>query len=147
MIIDSISHIRDYAALLPCLEVGLAAMGDGSALEVGRHEFEGGFLLVQEGETTPLDEGTFEAHRKFIDVQFVLEGAEEIAWQEYGDLACAIPYDDATDKERLDGSREHHMLVSAGMFWAAFPHDGHKAISHVGEPHAYRKVVMKLPVR
>ena len=147
MIVDSIKHIRDYAPLLPCLEAGLEAMGDGRALGVGRHEFEGGFLLVQEGETKPLDEGTFEAHRDFIDVQFVLSGAEEIAWQEYEDLATAIPYDPATDKERLDGSREHHMLVSEGMFWAAFPHDGHKAISHVGEPHAYRKVVMKLPVR
>lgn len=147
MIIDSIEHIRDYEALLPCLEAGLEAMGDGSSLEVGRHEFEGGFLLVQEGQTMPLDEGTFEAHRNYIDVQFVLEGSEEIAWQEYGDLTCAIPYDANTDKERLNGSREHHMLVGAGMFWAAFPHDGHKAISHVDAPHAYCKVVMKLPVR
>ena len=147
MIVDSIEHVRDYAALLPCLEAGLAAMGDGRSLEVGRHEFEGGFLLVQEGTTMPLEEGTFEAHRKFIDVQFVIEGAEEIAWQEYGDLSCAIAYDETTDKERLDGSRMHHMLVSEGMFWAAFPHDGHKDISHVDEPHRYRKVVMKLPVR
>ena len=147
MIVDSISHIRDYEALLPCLEAGLAAMGDGSSLEVGRHEFDGGFLLVQEGQTAPLGEGTFEAHRNYIDVQFVLEGAEEIAWQEYGDLSCAVAYDEAIDKERLHGSREHHMLVSAGMFWAAFPHDGHKAISHVDAPHTYRKVVMKLPVR
>lgn len=147
MIVDSIQHVRDYASVLPHLEAGLAAMGDGSGLAVGRHEFEGGFLLVQEGETSPLEEGTFEAHRKFIDVQFVLEGAEEIAWQEYGDLTCAIPYDEASDKERLDGSRAHHLLVTAGMFWAAFPHDGHKAISHVDERHHYRKVVMKLPVR
>lgn len=147
MIVDSIQHVRDYASLLPCLEAGLAAMGDGSGLAVGRHEFEGGFLLVQEGETSPLEEGTFEAHRKFIDVQFVLEGAEEIAWQEYSDLTCAIPYDEASDKERLDGPRAHHLLVTAGMFWAAFPHDGHKAISHIDERHHYRKVVMKLPVR
>lgn len=147
MIVDSIQHIRDYEALLPCLEQGLVAMGDASGLEPGRYEFEGGFFLVQEGDTTPLDQGTFEAHRKFIDVQFLLEGAEEIAWQEYGDLTCAIAYDEASDKERLDGGREHHLLVSEGMFWAAFPHDGHKAIAHVDAPHHYRKVVMKLPVR
>ena len=122
-------------------------MGDGRWLEVGGGGCEGGFLLVQEGTTMPLEEGTFEAHRKFIDVQFVIEGCEEIAWQEYDELSCAIAYDETTDKERLDGSRAHHMLVSEGMFWAAFPRDGHKAISHVDEPHSYRKVVMKLPVR
>ena len=96
--------------------------------------------------TKPLEEGTFEAHRRFIDLQVLLDGAEEIAWQELGDTSCAVAYDEASDKERLDGSTEHHLLVTTGMFWVAFPHDAHKAISHVGEPHSFRKIVMKVPV-
>lgn len=146
MIVDSYKNIRNYESLLPCLKSGLSAAKDANTLAVGRYEFEGGYLLVQEGTTKPLEEGTFEAHRRFIDVQVLLEGAEEVAWQEYGDTSCAVAYDEASDKERLDGSTEHHLLITKGMFWVAFPQDAHKAISHVGEPHDFRKLVMKLPV-
>lgn len=146
MIVDSFKNIEKYAALLPNLANGLAAAADAANQPVGRYEFEGGYYMIQEGETKPLDDGTFEAHRRMIDVQVILEGAEDIAWLDYSDATCAIPYDEASDKERLDGPRTHHLLVSEGMFWAAFPWDAHKAISHVDEPHHYRKIVMKLPV-
>lgn len=146
MIVDDFKNIRSYASLLPQLENGLEAIRDAASLEVGRYEFEGGHFMIQEGDTKPLGEGTFEAHRHFIDVQILLDGEEEIAWQELADLTTAIPYDEKSDKERFDGRRDHHMLVSEGMFWAAFPRDGHKVISHVDAPHHYRKIVMKLPV-
>jgi len=32
------------------------------------------------------------------------------------------------------------------MFYMAFPHDGHKPVSHTKEQQAYTKIVMKLPV-
>lgn len=146
MIVDSYKNIESYEALLPHLASGLELARRADSLAAGRYEFEGGYLLVQEGTTKPLKEGTFEAHRSFIDVQILLDGAEEVAWQEYGDTSCVVAYDEASDKERLEGSTEHHLLITKGMFWVAFPQDAHKAISHVGEPHSFRKVVMKLPI-
>jgi len=146
MIIDSCKNITTYAALLPFLENGLAACENASELEVGRYDFEGGYFMIQQGSTTPLSEGTFEAHRDYIDVQILLDGAEEIAWLEYTDATTAAPYDEASDKERLDGPRDHHILISKGMFWVAFPNDAHKAVAHSDQPHDYRKIVMKLPV-
>lgn len=146
MIVDSYKNIQKYGPLLPYLKNGLEAAKDADSLEVGRYEFEGGYFMIQEGQTKPLDEGTFEAHRKFIDVQILLDGAEEVAWQELADTTEAIPYDPTTDKQRLDGSKEHHMLITKGMFWAAFPQDAHKAISHVDQQLSFRKIVMKLPV-
>ncbi|MBP3893281.1 MAG: YhcH/YjgK/YiaL family protein [Atopobiaceae bacterium] len=147
MIVDSIEHIRDYEALLPGIGAGMDFVEGHEGLEVGRYTFEGGYLMVQEGVTTPLDEGTYEAHRNYIDVQILLEGGEEVAWADRDSLDVVIAYDESKDAERLDGPRGHSMLVEEGMFWAALPHDAHRPCAHSSYPHGYRKIVMKLPVR
>lgn len=47
-----------------------------------------------------MDEGTFEAHRRYIDVQIVAEGCEELAWADVSDLKTVIPYDKDKDAEK-----------------------------------------------
>lgn len=146
MIIDKFENIRFYGCMLKHLENGLEAVAALKNREPGRYEFEGGYFMVQKGVTKPMEEGTFEAHRKYIDVQIVLEGSEEVAWKEITDLTPAIEYDPQKDVERLQGSFDHVLKVTEGMFYAAFPHDGHKPVSHTDQPQEYTKIVMKLPV-
>lgn len=149
MIIDKINHILFYEPLVPGLRAGaerLRKLEAAGAWMEGRYEFPGGYLMIQKGETKPLSEGTFEAHRNYIDVQIILEGCEEMAWQSLEDLTVVIPYQKEKDAERLDGSRENHMQISEGMFYIAFPDDGHKAVSHTEEKHRFTKAVMKLLV-
>ena len=145
MIIDSIDNILMYEPVTKGLSVGMQALSEMISLQDGRYEFEGGFFMVQSGETKSLKEGSFEAHRKYIDVQILIEGCEELAWSEISQLTTTIPYREEADIERLEGNTDHHMLISKGMFYIAFPHDGHKAVSHTEEKHSYKKVVMKLP--
>lgn len=147
MIIDDIRHIRSYEALVPGIGAGMDFVEAHPELVPGRYEFDGGYLMIQEGTTTPMEEGTFEAHRRMVDVQIILAGAEEVAWAEHDDLDVVIAYDEAKDAERLDGERDHSILVDEGMFWIALPHDAHRACGHTEVAHSYRKVVMKLPVR
>lgn len=146
MIIDSIKHIKDYKSMFPYLEEGLEVLKQIDLSNSGKYEFNHGYFMIQEGETKPFDEGMFESHRKFIDLQILIEGSEEIAWNDIDDMSTVVPYDKTTDKQRLNGSWNHNILISEGMFWAAFPWDGHKAISHTNEKHRYKKIVMKLPI-
>ncbi|RHP45002.1 YhcH/YjgK/YiaL family protein [Clostridium sp. AF32-12BH] len=146
MIIDRIENIGYYESVLPGLSNGLKTLKQLASLESGRHEFEGGFLMIQEGDTKPMEEGTFEAHRSYVDVQIMLRGCEELAWEEYHKLNSVIPYNEEKDQERLDGEKKHVVLISEGMFFAAFPQDGHKAVSHTVEQHHYVKAVMKLRI-
>ena len=146
MIIGSISELKNYEAVLPDLAAGLKAIENAGQLEAGRYEFDGGYFMIQKGVTKPLSEGTYEAHRRYIDVQILLEGAEEIAWEELKNLTVCLPYDETGDKERYTGEHKHHMLITEGMFWAAFPQDGHQALGHLEEPYNYKKIVLKLPV-
>lgn len=147
MIIDSYDRISFYAPVLKNLDKGLAAIKALPKMEVGRYEFEGGFFLVQEGSTKPLMEGTFEAHRKFVDVQIILEGSEEVAWDDIKNLKSEIAYNPDKDAERfaLNGTPEHVMKITAGMFWVGFPADAHKPICHTSTPQTFKKIVLKLP--
>lgn len=147
MIVDCLENILYYEKLLPNVAAGMKKVKELKTLETGRYEFDGGYFMVQKGETKPMDEGTFEAHRKYIDVQILMEGSEEVAWKPLCQLTSVIPYAPEKDAERFDGTKEHTLLVSAGMFYAAFPQDGHKPVSHTEKKQSFTKIVMKLPVR
>lgn len=149
MMIDHVDNILKYEALLPNLRKGLEAfetVKNAAGLAPGRYEFEGGYFLVQQGETRPISEGTFEAHRNYIDVQIMAEGSEEMAWEDIRKLETVIPYQEEKDAERLTGKREHVVKITKGMFYAAFPWDGHQAVAHTEERQRFLKVVMKLRV-
>lgn len=145
MIVDKLNNIMFYEPMVKNLAAGLRAVYALKSLEEGKYQFEGGYFMVQKGETKPLSEGTYEAHRKHVDVQIVMEGSEEMAWADVSDLKIEIPYSPEKDAERLNGDKSHHILISEGMFYMVFPHDGHKPVSHTGDKHRFTKIVMKLP--
>lgn len=144
MIIDHIDNIMNYEPLLPNLKHGAAAIKNAAEFEHERYEFEGGYFMVQKGTTRPISEGTYEAHRNYIDVQIILEGSEEMAWEDIRKLETVIPYQPEKDAERLKGNYDHVMKITKGMFYVAFPHDGHQPVSHTAETQSFVKVVMKL---
>ena len=147
MIIDRLENIGTYKPLLKGLDEGLAAvkaLGEDPA--VGRYEFEGGYFMIQEGETKEIADGDFEGHRKYIDVQIILKGQEVVAWAEIAGLKVSEEYDDAKDKIMFAGEPTQCNTITENVVWVAFPQDGHKACRHIGESTHYKKVVMKLPV-
>ena len=147
MIIDKTENLKNYAKLLPNLQAGLDKVASlGSDPEVGRYEFDGGFFMIQKGLTSPAADGDFEAHRKYIDVQIILKGAEYVIWDEISNLKETVPYDAAKERVMLGGQVKHTFRIDAGMSWVAFPQDAHKACKHLDSQTEYVKVVMKLPV-
>ena len=147
MIIDSLKYIETYRPVLKGFDAGLEAVKAlGEHPETGRYTFEGGYFMVQEGMTRPMEDGDFEAHRKYIDVQIILEGQETVGWAETGSLQESVSYDEEKDKVMYAGEAAQCNVIKAGMFWAAFPEDAHKACRQTDTQTSYRKIVMKLPV-
>lgn len=147
MIVDKLKNIELYQEMIPNLDKGLEAIKDQMGrMEAGRYEFDGGFFLVQKGETKPMAEGLFEAHRKYIDIQIVVSGDEDIAWAELEDSNNTIPYDEVKDAAYYEAAETHNLYVSEGMFYVAFPHDAHKAVRHLSSPHHFEKIVLKMPI-
>lgn len=144
MIIDKFSNLKIYIPLLKNLENGLEAIQAAGVPEIGTYEFDGGYFMVKEGTTGPIEEGDFEVHRRYVDIQIVLEGSEDLAWTHLDNLTETIPYDEKRDAAFCSGDITCQTPVAAGMCYILFPWDGHKAVRHVKQPQDYKKIVMKL---
>ncbi len=145
MIVDKVCNISKYCKLIPNLKIGLESIKDAEQKEIGKYIFDGGYFLIQEGQTKLLEDGLFETHKRYIDVQIILSGKEEIAWLPLDELTAENEYDEQADKQKFTGPKLHHMSITEGMFWIAFPWDGHQALAHVCDANDYRKIVLKLP--
>jgi len=117
-------------------------------LEKGRYELAGGaYALVQEYVSRAEDEVRWEAHRKYIDIQYIISGAERIGFAFTENLRGTDVYDPAKDVLKADNAQDASFVsLRAGQFAVFFPSDGHKPGVSDGEPCAVKKVVVKIPV-
>ena len=133
----------NYDALLPQLKEIEALAKECKTKPVGRYETDWGFYLVQEGTTYPAQEGVFESHRKYLDVQCLVEGHEYMEWQDLDKLELETPYSEEKDVQFMRGTG-NLMEIQEGRVYVMFPADGHKACCHIEIPTAYRKLVAKI---
>src|SRR4051812_21972239 len=85
------------------------------------------FALVQRYQAKSHAEAFWEAHRKYIDIQWVIEGVESMGHAHVDSLRTLREYDANKDYTMLsppEGDQGNSMLrVSAGMFAIFMPHD------------------------
>ncbi|MFP7480304.1 YhcH/YjgK/YiaL family protein [Terribacillus saccharophilus] len=146
MIFDTIENLAEYTALNPKIDNGLKKFNEAEIDYNKRFDFDGGYLFFQEGTTTYIDEGTFEAHKKYIDIQIVLDGSEYVAWAPIDQLAVDVTYNAEKDVVRLNGNPKTTMQISKGMAYICLPHDGHKALKHIDRATIYKKAVIKIEI-
>ena len=80
MIFDTLENIKNYEGLgRVYTALKFLADTDFSKVELGRYELQGDdiFYMVQSYETDP-DKTISEAHKKYIDIQFMVDGEEII---------------------------------------------------------------------
>jgi biofilm protein TabA len=151
MIFDRIENARFYRILGPRFAKAFDWLKktDVGAIPIGRYEIEGGdvFALVQEYDTKAPEAGKWEAHRKFADVQFLVEGAEYIG---FAHLSRMVPgeYDSVKDFLPLSGKCDFDVNLSPGDYAILFPYDAHQpCMSHEpSKPSKVKKIVLKVRV-
>ncbi len=148
MILDCIKHIRNYKGISKHMDTAIDFLieNDLSEMNVGKYIIDGDnvYYMIQEYETKNIEDGKFEAHRKYIDIQLVLRGREFIGYAPEASLNPVSDYDAVKDKIILEGKEELHRL-DEGMFGIYFPNDGHKP-SINDEKAMVKKVVLKVKV-
>lgn len=148
MILDSFSHASVYTGLHPLFEAGFRFIREqGASAAVGRHELAGGaYALVQEYQTQLAQGALFEAHRRFIDIQYVASGSETIYFANVDQLKAG-EYQAERDYLPLEG-KGSALFLRGGDFAIFFPQDGHLPSRFAGDgPGAVRKIVVKIPVQ
>ena len=148
MVVDEIRNASLYNTLGPGIETALRYLesADVPALEPGRHEIGGGcFAIVQDYSASPREGKRWEAHRDYIDVQFIASGRELIGYADIEALRVIEAYDAAKDISWHEGDGSF-ITARAGTFMILFPHDAHMPGVAIDGPEAVRKVVVKIPV-
>jgi YhcH/YjgK/YiaL family protein len=104
--------------------------------------------MAQRYETAAKAEPRFEAHRKYIDVQFMVSGTEVIGWAPLSALAVTEAYD--AEKDVCFGLVKQGLWTSvrlgAGQLAVLYPEDAHAPRLAAGAPSQAVKVVVKVAV-
>ncbi len=150
LIVDLLTNAPFYRPLGPRIAAAFDYLGktDFTSLPAGRYDLDGDrvFAIVQRYFTRPAKEATWEAHRRYLDVQYVAAGTERIGYIPLGPaLSVRVPYDDQKDVIFFD-ARGDSFDVRAGMFAIFAPQDIHApglAAAPSGAPEEVLKVVVK----
>ena len=149
MIIDCIRNAALYRGVDKGIQMALEYLAgkDFSGMALGRHDLDGDrvYALVQQYETRPREKGLWEAHQRYIDVQFVASGVEAMGYAPIGDCTVTQPY--SVEKDcALFTSTGDFLTARAGTFLIFFPGDVHSPCLASGAPAQVRKVVVKVKV-
>ena len=146
MVIDHLRNAALYLGMHPRMADAFRYLQktDFSKIEPGRYEIDGAdlFALIQLYDPKLKEKARWEAHRKYIDVQYVLSGSELFGYAPLERLN-SVAYDEAKDFHELKGDGDF-LHVPAGTFLILFPQDAHMpGISGTGSQ-PVKKIVVKI---
>jgi biofilm protein TabA len=153
MIIARLEEANEYSRLHPGFEAAFDLLRSTpfEELKPGRHEVMGDdlFLIIDDSEQKGHDGAKLEAHRKYIDVQYLVPrpdaAAEDFGWK--STAACAevtMPYDEAKDAGFFGDTPDFWLTLPPGHFVVFFPSDAHAPLGGQGK---VLKAVVKIAVK
>lgn len=149
MILDNIENYKKYEDLNKNFQKAFEFLKreDLGTLEVGKYEIHGKnvFAMVQEYETKDLENAKYEAHRKYIDIQYLIEGSENMGYESLDKLQVSSLYSEENDFMLLTGE-PRLILFKEREFFILFPEDAHMPGIFQKEKSKVKKVVVKVIV-
>ncbi len=124
---------------------------DLEKLPAGKHEISGDqvYALVSEGPTKELEGTKWEAHLKYIDIQYVVSGKEKIGVAPLSKALAIEPFN--TEKDigffEIPEPDCRYFLAEPGTFFIFFPQDAHRPGIRVKGNDTDKKIVIKIRVR
>ena len=148
MIHDSLTRFARYKGLDPALSAALSwlAAHDLANIPPGRIDIQGDevFALVQEYLTKPAGQGAWEAHRRYIDVQYIVKGRERVF---FAPIKTLHEGEYVPEKDFLPLTGDGPSLVlSAGFFVIFHPEDAHMPGMQIDTAEPVKKVVVKVRI-
>jgi YhcH/YjgK/YiaL family protein len=148
MILSNLSQFDRYLALHPLFPrvSEFIRTTDLLALAPGRYPIasEELFVIVESVPGRTCEAAKLECHRKYIDIQLVLEGVDKMGWKPLSD--CAMPLSDYSAEKDImffDDTPATWVDTPPGAFCIFFPEDAHAPLVSSGN---IRKAIFKIAV-
>lgn len=149
MVIDKLKNSGLYSFKNERIKTALEFLTetDFSKIEDGKYEIDGEniYYIKTKYLTKQTEEAQLEAHKKYIDVQYVLKGSEKIGYLPFNNQTVFKEYDDENDYMLFNENCDYIML-NEGMFAIFFPGDLHKPGIKIEKPEEVKKIVIKVKV-
>jgi len=149
MIVDDIKNIQKYSHLNIPIDkiVEFIAYNNKVNLEDTRYDILGDnlFALVQSYTTKTHDEGKWESHMEYMDLQYVVAGTEVMYWTLTEGLT--VSEDHTPEKDILFYEKTSHkasVILEKGMFALLLTHDAHMPCCVANKQEKVKKIVFKI---
>ena len=144
MILCPWKDILKYKSVLPGIEEAFEAVNNLTSLEPRTYPLSGGNrFFVAVGTTREPD--LAEAHRKYMDIQYIVKGQEVMGWAPLDTCAPAGAFNVEGDCGMYSGDFQF-ITITEGNCYVAFPEDAHMPGRHLEVPNDFVKIVVKLAV-
>ena len=152
MIVDNIKNSDTYKYLgdsfIKATEFINKAVNEN--LPVGKYEIDGDklYAMVQSYTSNAADDGLFEAHKKYIDVQYIISGKEQIFATDVENTQIEKEYNPEIDALLSKAKDDYTVIVmSSGDFAVFYPQDAHRpGVAYNKTPSQINKIVVKIKI-
>ena len=106
------------------------------------------YIITTYNTSNNIEEKSAEAHRKYIDLQYILYGEEKIGYSDYRNPKMLLTdYNEDNDTELFSRIEdEGFFILKKGMYAVFFPVDVHRPGMTNKEVRGVRKIIFKIPV-
>lgn len=150
MIYDNINNISFYRRLSEDICLGLKFLKNATPeTENGVHELNARVkAIVSDYETKINNEYGYEAHREYVDIQYIIIGEEVVCYLPLEYLNEVKSYNKEVDAAFYveSGVKPQELLLGNGFFAIFYPQDGHMPQLCVDSPMKVKKVVVKVKI-
>ena len=149
MILDQLKNAKLYFSIGERIAKALQYLKttDFLNLEPGRYDIDGDniYALVSVYNTKPLSSAKWEAHKKYIDIQYIESGKEKMGVTSTDKVIPLEEYSEYNDCRIYKGDG-NYIMVDEGSFAVFFPTDVHMPGVSINIPKEVKKVVVKVKV-
>jgi YhcH/YjgK/YiaL family protein len=149
MITDTLANAHFYEGLNERFKRAFTYLKETDFINLppGKYEIDGEniFAIVNEFETKDKADCELEAHKKHIDIQYIVKGIELFGYVPLTTQRPTVDYNEQNDVS-FYSEEVSYLKLEAGMFIIFFPTDLHQPEVRQFEPATVKKVVVKIKI-
>ena len=147
MIVDNFRNSKKYYSVNKRFEKAFDYIlkADFKDMTCGKYEIDGDNLYIKVDEYETKTVSKPEYHKKYIDIQFIINGEEYVGYCPKSDLIIDEGYDEQRDLGFGKGIVDF-IKLKTGLFMIFFPEDAHQPCMAVSTPNKVKKAVVKVRI-
>lgn len=149
MIVDKLENAAIYKKISPNLAKAIEFLQTANldSMAVGKYPIDGENVIanISEYKTKEINLAKWEAHKQYIDIQYLVKGKEIIGFAQLSDMVVTEEYNAEKDVMFLKGEG-NYVTIKNPVFTIFFPQDVHRPCVLIDKNELVKKLVIKVKV-